>query len=274
MPQPLTKLTGQQPMLTPAQRAEFDENGYLVLRGALKNSPAFDDLINELERYVQTFAADFNLSKPECVLALPAEQRSALYRGLRYLPCLYRLASDRTTLSVSQALGLAFPGIEMFNNIRMDLPGEDRHLFQWHQDITYNLGSVNGLTYWIPLSRTDAHHGGIEVIPGSHKRGLWPCKVVNSDRKVGLLSTRDIVITEEPQSPAETIETDFGDLVVFSQLLMHKSLSNRSNTIRWTIQIRHCDFMEAYFRRAGFPMGDTMTLDKTTYLQEWTSDHG
>ena len=274
MPQPFMKPAGQEPAVTPTQLAEFNQNGYLVLRGALKNEPGFTNLIDELERYAQTFAADFKLSRPESVLSLALEQRRTLYCGLRYLPSLYRLVSDPALLSVSRALGLGFPGIELFNNIRMDLPGEDRYLFQWHQDISYNLGSVNGLTYWVPLSKTGPDHGGIEVIPGSHKRGLWPCKVVNPDHKAGLLSTRDIVITEEPQSPPTAIETEFGDAVVFSQRLLHRSLSNRSDDIRWTVQIRHTDFMEPYFRRASFPMGDTMTLDKTTYLQEWTDDQG
>lgn len=274
MPKPLTKPTADESAVTSAQLAGFNRDGYLILRGALKNAPVFKALIDELERYTQTFAPDFKLSNPKSVLTLAPDQRRTLYCGLRYLPSLYRFVGDAQILSISRGLGMAFPGIELFNNIRMDLPGEDRHLFQWHQDISYNLGSANGLTYWIPLSKTDAHHGGIEVIAGSHKRGLWPCDVVNPDRKVGLLSTRDVVITEQPQTPPTTIETEFGDIVVFSQMLLHRSLSNRSDAIRWTVQIRHTDFQEPYFRRAGFPMGDMMTLDRTTYLKEWTDDNG
>ncbi|MDX2074207.1 MAG: phytanoyl-CoA dioxygenase family protein [Alphaproteobacteria bacterium] len=261
-------------IIAPAQRVEFNRDGFLILRGALKEAAAFHALINELENYARTFATDFSLSNPASVLALAADDRTTLYCGLRYLPSLYRFVSDDLILSISRALGIAFPGIELFNNIRMDLPGEDQYLFQWHQDITYNLGSANCLTYWIPLSKTGAHYGGIEVIPGSHKRGIWPCEVVNPQGKSGLLTTRDIVITEQPQTPPVTLETEFGDLVVFSQMLLHKSLSNRSDNVRWTVQIRHSDFMEPYFRHAAFPMGDLTTLDKTSYLEEWTKDHG
>jgi ectoine hydroxylase-related dioxygenase (phytanoyl-CoA dioxygenase family) len=267
------KIVHDIPIVGPQQRAAFEDDGYLVLRGALKNIGAFDALMGELKRYAECFNDGFELLTPESVLNLSVEERRALYCGLRYLPSLYQFVSCPEILAISKALGLTFPGVELFNNIRMDLPGEDRFLFQWHQDLSYNLGSVNSITYWIPLSRTDAHHGGIEVIRGSHKRGLWPCEVVNPSRKVGLLSTRDIVITE-PQTPATTIETEFGDIVVFSQLLLHKSLSSRSSNTRWTVQIRHTDFAEPYFREAGFPMGDMTTLDRTSYLQDWTTEHG
>lgn len=260
--------------LTQDQQKFFFDNGFLVIKGFLSASKVFYQLIQELEEYTRSFAPEFSLSEPQSVLNLDQSERRVLYAGLRYLPGIFRLSSSKEIQLVSQSLGLEMPGFELFNNIRMDLPDEDQFLFQWHQDITYNLGSVNGITYWVPLSTTNRKFGGIEVLPRSHKRGLWPCKVLNPENKSGLLSTNDIQITEEPAGKPLTIETEFGDLVVFSQLLMHRSLGNRSDKIRWTIQMRHCDFMEKYFREAGFPMGDNTTLDKTDYLEKWTLDNG
>ena len=56
----------------------------------------------------------------------------------------------------------------------MPAPGDDEHLFHWHQDFTYLLGSPNAVTIWIPLTEANETRGSVEIVPHSHRQGVLP----------------------------------------------------------------------------------------------------
>jgi len=168
---------------------------------------------------------------------------------------------------LSKELGLKSPAVMHSFNLRMDYPGDNEYLFHWHQDSTYLLGSENAVTYWLPLTCVSRALGSIAIIPGSHKRGLYPFNISESYGGNGSLSPKDINLKDVPTSEdIYVVEAEPGDLVVFSQLLLHSSFPGNREDIRWTIQIRHSDYSNERFLNAGFPMGDATNITKVNYL--------
>ena len=110
----------------------------------------------------------------------------------------------------------------------------------WHQ-ITEQLIQVNATfrsTAWIPLTSSNAYKGGIELIPRSTKLG-W-LEHQRGDKGPGS-QRRDF--TKSPQraqrfQPVQ-VRTHPGDIILFDQYTLHRSLINKSNLIRWSIDMRY-----------------------------------
>ena len=257
--------------LSRKQLEDFQREGLCIVPNALHGSALLESLGNEVERLGRSFSPNFKSDDAESISTLSEQSRQNFYRALRYLPSLAALGASTELLSVSRALGLEFPALMRSFNIRMDMPHQDEFLFHWHQDITYLLGSKNSLTFWLPLGRADRAHGTIEVLPGSHP-AVEPFEATSAEArdKTAQLSPKDVRLVNEPTQAGLVIEVDRGDIVVFSQFVLHRSLPNRSGKPRWTIQIRYSDLEESFFRDSGFPFGDMTTIFKTNYLGSWT----
>ena len=117
---------------------------------------------------------------------------------------------------------------------------------------------MNSITYWLPLQPVSSTLGGIEVVPGSHRESLRKFKVMNeaAKSKSSHLSPNDIVLEEEPKEPGDAVELEYGDGIVFSQFLLHRSLEHSGHRIRWTVQVRHSDALDENYRDRGARMGD------------------
>jgi len=256
--------------LNPSQREKFDHDGYLPLPGFLEGSPLIAKILEERDRLIAIFCHRTIRSIDSSIFQLSHHERGTLYRGLRYLPSVAKFASDDVLLSLSRALGLRFPAIMRSYNIRMDLPGDEQHAFWWHQDISYLLGSLNSVTFWIPLSTADAENGSVELIPGSHRLGLLPVESTSGQapQRSTILGPTALKLKIEPTGSRTILNARPGDLVVFSQFLVHRTYHNTSNAIRWTVQVRHSDLSERRFVESGYPMGDLTNIFHTDYLND------
>lgn len=261
--------------MTSLDLSELNDNGIVVLRGALAGCPELKALMDEVERFGRTYSPAFSLEDCSELLAQGAQVRSDFYRALRYLPSLAALGSSAFMLQLCRQVGLRFPLLMKSCNIRMDLPHADEHLFQWHQDATYLLGSVNSITLWVPLGPTDAVHGSVAYVPASHRElhAFEPASEA-AVTKTAQLSPRDLRLRQEPRDPGEIIAADVGDLVLFSQFLLHRSTPNRAQRCRWTVQLRYSDLLDPVFRQAGYPLGDMTTILHTRYLDNYGARAG
>lgn len=247
--------------------ASFRNEGFSILRGGLRGNELLESIWQEIGRLGRSFNPEFRNDDAESISALAGPDRERFYRALRYLPSLAAFGGSAELLAICRALGIAFPALMRSFNIRMDMPDQDQYLFHWHQDITYLLGSRNSITFWLPLGPADRMHGTIEVVPNSH-HAIEPF-VANSPEaksKSAQLSPKDVRLVREPAGAGEMVEVERGDIVVFSQFLLHRSLPNRSQRPRWTIQLRYSDLEEEYFRESGYPFGDMTTIFRTDYL--------
>lgn len=249
---------------------DFEKNGYAVVKNMFDPGDDLGSFYKSIERlahYIKPEFSPFGSFEKE---VLTDKQKSNFYRALRYLPSINRLASSEKSLQLCTDLGMEFPVVMNSSNIRMDAPDGGKFLFHWHQDLTYLLGSLNSVTFWIPLTEVNRHNGSIEVIPGSHKQGFFPVEYRSQKllQKNTVMSPSDIFLVEEPKEPGLAIEANPGDVVVFSQMLLHRSIPNFSDTVRWAIQIRYSDVMDQAFYESDYPFGDVTNIFHAKYNLE------
>lgn len=71
---------------------------------------------------------------------------------------------------------------------------------------------------------------------------------------------RDLAIDYDVTEPAVAVKANRGDIVVFSQMLLHRSTPNQSRHPRWTAQIRLSDLGCAWFTRNRCPTGEKRNI--------------
>lgn len=105
-----------------------------------------------------------------------------------------------------------------------------------HQEWSNMQGSLNAMVAWTPLAPVTKEMGRLQVIPGSHLRGLLP--FVGNEAEDYPFSIPAKHIDEADFIEAEV---ELGDLLLFSAFLIHRSGDNQSNKIRWTCNFRFND---------------------------------
>ena len=101
----------------------------------------------------------------------------------------------------------------------------------WHQDRWTHLDQDPLLTVWIPLDAATQANGCVQIIKGSHRKGL-----LNPDHPSGYLTEAQ---TAEHVRPEDIVylTVEPGDLVVLHNLLLHASDVNRTSHPRRALSV-------------------------------------
>lgn len=125
--------------------------------------------------------------------------------------------------------------------LRLDLPSNTTELLSWHRDCDYfQEFPTSGLVAWIPLTDISIDSGGIEVASGVFDQySFTPINKIyehpgRKPHNVWEVDLADVV--------GERIICSAGDLVLFDLLTPHRSIANRSQSTRITLQIRFFTF--------------------------------
>jgi ectoine hydroxylase-related dioxygenase (phytanoyl-CoA dioxygenase family) len=105
-------------------------------------------------------------------------------------------------------------------------------------------GSLDAVVVWVALADIDKSLGALEVIPGSHCRGLLPANM--GDGYGHISNSRDL-------SAVTPVEVEAGDALFFSAFLVHQSGTNSTQSIRWSCHFRYNNIEEETFIERGFP---------------------
>ena len=259
-------------MLNYKQKKFFNENGYLIVRSIPEVKKSVNEIKKELLEFAKIYNKDIknlNCKKIFELLKPDSKSRKSFYNTLRYFFSITKLSCLKKLKDLSISVGLKHPVVMRSYNLRMDMPSDRKHLFHWHQDITYLLGSKNSITFWIPLTQVNDKHGSIEIIPRSHKNGIYKFNYVGKEKisKQKYMSPKDIKLKKSPKLKSKLLKAKPGDVVIFSQLLLHRSSKNYSNKIRWVAQVRHSDLCEKNFKDAGYPFGDNTNIFYNHYIK-------
>ena len=117
----------------------------------------------------------------------------------------------------------------------------------WHQD----MGVVNAeaddtmmISVWIAVLDANMENGCLQIVPGSHRGDLAiHCNYAEGKRRYSQVNIPD------PLVPADhlALPMNAGDVLFFHKKLMHSSLPNISEDIRWSFDLR--------YNRVGQPTG-------------------
>ena len=130
-------------------------------------------------------------------------------------------------------------------------PGDRDNVVPWHQDFLSRPRESEKVLAWISLDHSDQSNGCLEVIPGSHKSGFkeWY-------RVKGQTHHDRINLSEEESGKKEYIITAPGDVVLFSNYLVHSSSQNTSDKPRRVLR-----FVYKSLDDNSLPRGSMILID-------------
>ena len=211
-----------------AVKAELSE--WMAAKGLPKKGFIFNGIDGQAKQFSGCIT-DFQLS---------------LQKSLPSLPSVYRLALSQEIKQVLEiAAGWSESELSPIHNIRVKYPSKygvsPFTTVPWHQDYGATDPRQSNLcivTAWIPLTPTDSRNGGIEIIPRStilgwlgHRRGERGPEVKHEIMRKVLNGRNDLKSVK--------LKTALGDLILFDQYTLHRSLINSSNKIRWSMDMRY-----------------------------------
>jgi hypothetical protein len=126
--------------------------------------------------------------------------------------------------------------VSSFRAMFMNKPANRGTFLPWHQDRWASLDRDPRLTAWTALDPATKENGCVQIIPGSHKRGL-----LNPKHAAGFLDEEHV---DEQVSKDKVVycEAEPGETILMHNWLLHASDVNRSETSRRAFSV--C-YMEA-----------------------------
>tara|TARA_B100000579_G_scaffold353696_1_gene308482 strand:+ start:186 stop:1157 length:972 start_codon:yes stop_codon:yes gene_type:complete len=240
--------------LTVAEKTAFENQGYLLVEGALTDDDIYP-VINEYERYIDARAKELYRDKKISSLFedQPFERRLAyickefgdIYHEMdimyfRGKECFTFLSNENL---IDLVEGLVGPEITCspIQHIRPKLPegitptGADSHIVPWHQDAGVTWEEADPyfiLTVWLPLAESTCENGCLEIVPCVHGDGLWE----HSSKPGAGTSIADKLM---PEAEPVLLPMKKGDVLLMHKEIPHRSGRNHSNDIRWSMDLRY-----------------------------------
>ncbi len=107
----------------------------------------------------------------------------------------------------------------------------------YHQDagvVNEKAQETEMLTVWFPIFDAPVESGPLKVVPGSHKGKLL--RHCANYKNLGLTQIPEHLFDEQGAVP---VPLNRGDLVILHKKTVHGSLSNISDNIRWSFDLRY-----------------------------------
>lgn len=229
---------------------KFAEDGYLVVKAVL-HSDDLAPLIAVISEVVDTRAHEFyNAGTISDIYGdIPFERRWYAilqecgrenevfgWHTLVFSEALFDLITHPKVLDVVEML---IDSEIQFNGdfwVRPKLPNEKLTTLPWHQDSAYMPQTENDthLTVWLPLVDVEVENGALQFLPGSHTSGLQ-----TYHRVEGEAFAVPVLSPTSSHTNIDTLKMKKGDLLIFNNLVFHRSLLNCSDIIRWSVDFRY-----------------------------------
>lgn len=209
-------------MLSAAQRAFWQENGYLS--GIEVTSP------EETARVRAAFDA---------LEAKEGREKTRIGLVDRHfdLPFLRELASHPAILDAVE--GILGPNLLLLATHFFCKYGREEKFVAWHQDATYwGLEPPVTVTAWYAVDDSDVENGCMRVIPGTHRAGIRSHGT--AAREGNLLSVnQEAPVAADEEARATDLPLRAGQISLHDGCLIHGSLPNRSDRRRCGLTLRY-----------------------------------
>jgi ectoine hydroxylase-related dioxygenase (phytanoyl-CoA dioxygenase family) len=275
--------------LTPEQVAFYDREGYLVLDQFLDESdlaPCREAMNQRVDLIAEQLLRDGLITDK-------LEQEPFKYR----LAKLFAGRSDQDFLKYGRSWRDRFPGYytfmsnpkildavesliggEMFSNpvynTRPKVPGVAAGAVPWHQDKSYwpdaNANPV--ITVWIPLVDATPENGCLHVWPRTHKK-----RVMSYHHEL-VTGTSYLEIDEEQikqlKREAVVLPVKAGSAICFNDRCVHMSTPNRSDHVRWSVDLRYQPIEQEWMPQhgAGFVCRSHAHPERVATLEDWLAN--
>lgn len=258
--------------LTTKQLQHLDDYGYLMVESVIHPETFLDPIIQEYHGVLDSLASELfeqgtisstysDLPFGERVTQI-YEESGGVYNGYFDFslpqrgitnetpfwagPAIFNTLTNKALLDIVESV----IGPEIFSNpvqhVRIKVPesraprDENGHVkfgpTPWHQDqgvIAEEADETDMLTVWFPLMDAGVENGCLQVMPGTHKNGLL--QHCPRDGAQGLEIPEHIL----HRDGAVAMPMKRGDILLLKQRTAHSALSNNSNEVRWSFDLRY-----------------------------------
>lgn len=248
--------------LSHEQIEQFNDEGFLVVENSLEDSdldPVIQEYEDHIDRRARELFTDGKISQLhedepfERRLACIGRKTNEIYPQLDIMHLRGKASFDflRNDNLMDMIEGIVGPEIicSPIQHIRAKLPtgltpgGRDGHVAPWHQDAGVTWAEADAhfiLTVWIPLCKAAVENGCLQIIPRTQGKGL-----LFHHSKPGVGTT--IVDEEMPEEKHITLPMKKGSVLLMHKAIPHRSTSNNSDTVRWSMDLR--------YQKTGTPTG-------------------
>lgn len=227
---------------------QFNRDGYVVVRDLVRDLDTVKDEILSLTGFFsfgleQGFKNlfDYKIDNYKSFLSLSTKLR-----------VVQDLFSRRRVLDIAEDLGIknvSYPSQPVLHVMSPDLKiPKGYYGTEAHQDWPSVQGSLDMITVWIAL--TDIDHFPIEVIPGSHLKGLRKGKSNDSVLKVAA-KDKDFI----------PLKCKAGDAIFLSGFVVHRT--GKGDGFRMAVSQRFDNVDEPTFYKRGYPCVQKRVVDRT-----------
>lgn len=253
-----------------ALRERSGRDGYLFFRGLLD-----PDKLTEVRRQILEICAQHGWTEPGTDpvdgIAAPGVVHvegqphfNQVYRGeIMCLEVFHALAHEPALLEIFETLFQEEVLVHPRNIARIIFPQAKQFTTPPHQDFIHIQGTEDTWTSWIPLASCPEELGGLAVLAGSHKDGLFEVKPMLGAGGLGI---------ETEAMPHQWVYSVFepGDVVLFHSLTVHKGLPNRSeDKMRISVDFRYQGVSEPIVGASLLPHGSVIPWEQV--YSEWES---
>ncbi|HEX9997516.1 MAG TPA: phytanoyl-CoA dioxygenase family protein [Abditibacterium sp.] len=278
----ITNQTG----LSAEQIEAYDREGYIVVENLLNDedmAPPREAMMEKTEEiardlFERGLITDKHENEPfptrlaRLFEGLTDEDFLKWDRGWRdRKPGYFELMSNPKIVDVVESL----IGPELFSNpvynVRPKVPGVAAGAVPWHQDKSYwpdaNANPV--ITVWIPLVDSTHENGCLHLIPRTHKKR----SLKHGTETYSGTSYLEILPEEVEKRKAEIIALPMkaGSAVLFNDRLIHSSTPNKSNHVRWSVDLRYQPTSQDPMTQhgTGFLVRSRLYPERVATLQDW-----
>lgn len=199
------------------------------------------------ERFAKTVAAcpdcvdDFNISLPLVNGAVDPDNYDAHFPAALF----WLQRNDKILDAVESLIGgeiMSSPVQQMRIKPPQDSVGaanvthSNVGITTWHQDTVAVLpeaDDTNQVTVWVAVTDADLENGCLVSIPASHREGDHPHEPGKIAREP---SVPEAIINGRSGTP---LPVERGGVILFHKRNIHSSLPNRSQRLRWSVDIRY-----------------------------------
>jgi phytanoyl-CoA hydroxylase len=280
---------GNQGVLTPEQVARYDLDGYIIIPDILDEAAqaAVRAAFTEKVDWIATDLVKAGLISDPLVDEPFATRLARIFddlepddflqygRGWRdRIPGYYTLMSNPRILDAVESL----IGPEIFSNpvynVRPKVPRIAAGAVPWHQDKSYwpDANSNPVITVWIPFVDATLENGCLHVIPRTQKEKVHAFHAETYSGTGFLELDLDQVGIKDAKDVALPVPA--GSAILFNDRLVHSSTLNRSDHVRWSVDLRYqpTDQDPMPQHGAGFLARSRSHPELTADLDDWMNE--
>ena len=245
----------------------YQTEGAFIIENLLEID-IFDEIIEDIIRicyeydpklYEKYGSNNNNIDKAnKCLLNIYRNKNYAqgiIYDAMSRSVSLHRFSANRKIINVLEYILSKKILIHNKLILIMSIPNQGWHLARWHQDYYYNEGPKNTCTIYAPLQRTNSHNGGLIIAKNSPLKGLLKHGDNIFDPPTKYHTINQDEINSFPDIDKVEISMNPGDVLFMHSLCAHSAQINKSNDIRFVVNLRYQDMTDEEFKSNNWRIG-------------------